>query len=82
MDSPLYIYIYSSIYLKRGGGVVLLGEASEGALRSSTFCCCIREIISFHNLFLFFLKGNFSGGAEEWLRRLSFWVLNIGILIV
>ena len=50
--------IYSSIYLKRGGGVVILGEASGGALRSSTFCCCISEIISFHNQFLiFFLKG-------------------------
>ena len=50
--------IYSSIYLKRGGGVVILGEASGGALRSSTFCCCISETISFHNQFLiFFLKG-------------------------
>ena len=50
--------IYICIYLKRGGGVVILGKGSGGALRSSTFCCCISEIISFHNLFsVSFLQG-------------------------
>ena len=55
--------IYSSLYLKRGGGVVLLGEASGGALHSSTFGCCISKIIPFQSLFLVFILNRIS--AEE-----------------
>ena len=51
-----------------------MGEASGGALRSSTFCCCISEIISFRNLFsVFFLKRI---SAEE--RRSGYQDVNFG----
>ena len=43
--------LYSSMYLKQGGGVTILEETSGGALHSSTFCCCAREIIPFHKVF-------------------------------
>ena len=56
-------FIYSSIYLQQGGGVVILGEASRGALHSSTLYDCVRKIIPFHNLFLVFFSNRTS--AEE-----------------
>ena len=41
----------SSMYLKQGGGAIVLEETSGGALHSSTFSCCVREIIPFRKLF-------------------------------
>ena len=43
-------------------------ETSGGALHSSTFCCCVREIMPFHKLFLVFFSSRIS--AEE--RRSSY----------
>ena len=66
-----------SIYLKQGGGVIILDileETSGGALHSSTFCCCVREIIPFHKLFLVFFLSRIS--AEE--RRSGYEDVNFG----
>ena len=61
--------LYSSIHLKQGGGVFILEETSGGALHSSTFCCCVREIIPFHKLGK--LAYNATGGAKHQLLLLS-----------
>ena len=49
-------------------------ETSGGALHSSTFCCCVREIIPFHKLFLVFFLSRIS--AEE--RRSGYEDVNFG----
>ena len=54
--------------------VIILEETSGGALHSSTFCCCVREIIPFHKLFLVFFLSRIS--AEE--RRSGYEDVNFG----
>ena len=57
---PFYCNIVVYIDIENGWRRSFLGEASGGALHSSTFCDCVRLIIPFHNLSLVFFLNRIS----------------------
>ena len=65
--------LYTSIYLKQGGGVFRLGQQAEEISNSSVAGSCIRKVHSCPQaIFVLFLVKTCGRGAEEWCRTLYF----------
>lgn len=62
--------IYSSIYLKQGGGGFILGKEAEEPPHSSAACSCIRKFLVFPKLFSYFLLRRL---AEERRSSVEHW---------